>query len=585
MKSVYKIKQRKMIIVVTTLLFLTALLTGCANQTLSDSLSEDQAFISEDNTDDNRDDIPKESEELYGENSESAEDEPVDDNVIDPIDYSTYLKKIWIKKEWNSEDHGWSDSLVITQMENGHIEGYYGSVKDDYFNLPVNQDGLYPFTGEIFDGIAECEYEYVDGRNKPLTITFYENDCIRVEPDGDAYRNCLFRPYHVSDWQFRGEPTSYEAELDSWGTVTLFYANLEDRHSYPWVLLLDDQGDILYKFPGRFRIDSEVSEVIIEDVNGDGLKDVEVITRMNGTDEDRMEWFFYQMEDGLFFPEKCNGNDSADVPPFLTFDWTDDEVLFHSIRPEDSARGWVFSLADVDFDGRLEVLITFTANHCGGDSLYIYKQDEEKVFSLTDTYATFREDVTWLSKGYGSLSPYLDIDLLDAYVNGEGEYRYLSLDYTLFGGFGELLLYVTTLEEDAPPVKLVEIKFIENESSEEMEIYFQEEKVLEPEELHELLEQYMAGYKKVEMEYKISDSFQRDIVAFNENEKRQCLEDIYESLKEYLDLEQDHLLSLVEPEEKRQTIQGILDKECNQLVRLVVNRLEGLNCCLFETGR
>ena len=514
----------KKISVILAICLLTGVVSGCGN-TGTEMLSSTDMTEEKSNLKD------RENQE------ETASDEPVEDNVIDLTDYSSYLKKIWIEKEWNSEDHGWSDSLVITQIENGYIEGYYGSVRDDYFNLSVGQDGLYPFTGEIFDGIAECEYEYIDGRNKPLMITFYENEYIRVELDGNAYRSNLFRPYHVSDWQFCGEPISYEVELDSWGTVTLFYANLEDRHSYPWVLLLDDQGYILYKFPGRFRIDSEVSEVVIEDVNGDGLKDVEVVTSFKGTDEDRMEWIFCQMDDGLFYLEKCSGNDATDIPPFLTFDWTAQEVLFHSIAPMDSARGWVFSLADVDFDGCMEVLITFTAMHCGGNSLYIYKQDEGKIISLADTYATFREDVTWLSQGYGSLSPYLDIDLLDAYVNGEGEYRYLSLDYTLFGGFGELLLYVTTLEQDAQPVKLAEIKFIENESSEEMEIYFQEERVYEPEELHELLEQYMTGYKKVEMEYMISDSFQRDIVAFNENEKRQCLEDLYESMEEYLDWE------------------------------------------------
>lgn len=236
----------------------------------------------------------------------------------------------------------------------------------------------------------------------------------------------------------------------------------------------------------------------------------------------------------------------SDIPPFLTFDWTADEVLLgHSIQPEDSARGWVFSLADVDFDGSLELLITFTANHCGGDSLYIYKQDEESVFSLTDTYATFREDVVWISKeGHEELSPYFDIGLLDAYVNEEGEYRYLSLDYTLFGGgpwnngFGELYLYVTTFKKDAQPMKLAEIHFDENEYFEGMEIYFREEKVDTPEKLHELLEQYMAGYTKVEMEYKTSEvSFPRDIVGFNENEKKQCLEELYGSLKEFLECE------------------------------------------------
>ena len=467
---------------------------------------------------------------------ETVSAEPVDDRIIDLSDYSSYLKKIWIEKEWSSKDYGWSDSLVITKIENGHIEGYYGSVRDDYFNLSVGQEGLYPFKGEIYDGVAECEY--IDVRNNLFTITFYENDYIRVERD--VYRNNLFRPYHVSDWQFRGDSITYEVELDSWGTVTLFYANLEDRHSYPWVLLLDGQGNILYKFPGRFLSDSKVSEVVIEDVNGDGLKDVEVITCMNGSDEDRTEWYFCQLEDGLFYLEKYNGNSSTDILPFLTFDWTAQEVLFHPITPMDSARGWVFSLADVDFDGNMEVLITFTAMHCGDNSLYIYKQDEEKVFSLADTYATFREDIEWRLEGYEELSPYLAIDLLDAYVNEEGEYRYLSLDYTsmgggTWGGYGELRLYVTTLEQDAQPVKLAEIQFNENESFEGMEIFFQEERVDEPKKLHELLEQYMAGYTKVKMEYKTSEvSFSRDIVGWNENEKRQCLEDLYESLENIL---------------------------------------------------
>ena len=492
-------------------------------------------------------DVTEETSDLSdGENQEETVlSESLADKVVDLTDYSSYLKKIWVEKGWSSNDDRWSwgVSLVITKIENGRIEGYiqnYGNISEDYFDFSVGKEILYPFSGEIYDGIAECEY--VDGRNNPFTITFCENDYIKVERDGDAYQSYLLRPYHMSDWQFRGEPITYEVELDSWGTVTLFYANLEDRHSYPWVLLLDDQGDILYKFPGRFQIDSEVSEVAIEDVNGDGLKDVEVVTCMNGMGEDRMEWFFYQTEDGLFYLERYNGNDSTDILPFLTFDWTAQEALFHSIQPEDSARGWVFSLTDVDFDGSLEVLITFTANHCGGNSLYIYKQDEEKVFSLADTYATFREDVTWISvEGYDKLSPYLDIDLLDAYVNEDGEYRYLSLDYTLFGGgpwndgFGELYLYVTTLERDAGPEKLAEIHFDKNESFEGMEIYFREEKVDAPEKLHELLEQYMAGYTKVEMEYRTSEvSFQRDIVGWNENEKRQCLEDLYESLRDIL---------------------------------------------------
>lgn len=46
----------------------------------------------------------------------------------------------------------------------------------------------------------------------------------------------------------------------------------------------------------------------------------------------------------------------------------------------------------------------------------------------------------------------------------------------------------------------------------------------------------------------------------------------------------DYLLSQVESEEGQQIIQGILEEESSQLTRLVVNRLENLNCCLFETS-
>ena len=46
----------------------------------------------------------------------------------------------------------------------------------------------------------------------------------------------------------------------------------------------------------------------------------------------------------------------------------------------------------------------------------------------------------------------------------------------------------------------------------------------------------------------------------------------------------DYLLTQVESEEERQTIQVILEEEGSQLVHLVANRLDDLNYCLFETS-
>lgn len=246
-------------------------------------------------------------------------------------------------------------------------------------------------------------------------------------------------------------------------------------------------------------------------------------------------WFMTDMDATQQTKQLALRKPSADIAAFLTFDWTTDDVLMsHSILPQDSARGWGFSLSDVDFDGNLEMLVSFTANHCGGNSLYIYKYDGNQVHSLADTYATFKEDIAVDIENYGLISLYFDVGLLDVYVNAYGEYRYLSLDYSLFGGdergsMGNLMLYTTSLSNDSEPLRLVEFSY--SCPDEEREIYFLGGKVYELGRLRDLLEEYMAGYTKLELEFKTSEvNFPRDIVDMDENEKRKWLENLYNSL-------------------------------------------------------
>ena len=62
------------------------------------------------------------------------------------------------------------------------------------------------------------------------------------------------------------------------------------------------------------------------------------------------------------------------VNAYLTVNWTSREILWeHDIMPNDSGRGWEFWLADIDLDGIDEMLISFLANHCGQNSLYVYQ--------------------------------------------------------------------------------------------------------------------------------------------------------------------------------------------------------------------
>lgn len=178
----------------------------------------------------------------------------------------------------------------------------------------------------------------------------------------------------------------------------------------------------------------------------------------------------------------------------------------------------------------------FTANHSGGNSLYIYKQDGGEVCRLADTYATFQEDSIWEERGYRLISPYLDVDLLDAYVNEEGRYRYLSLDYSSFGGgdWGSVTLYSMEMDEESKPMELMKILYYCSSAypSEEWELYFQGERVYEQGRLRDLLAEYMDGYTAVEIEYRTLDVFfPREVVALEEDQKMPYLEELREALK------------------------------------------------------
>lgn len=274
--------KRKCYFILVAAMLLTGLFAGCGNEA--------------DQTDETV------TQESFLVKRKTASDESVDDRIIDLTDYSSYLKKIWIVEGWN-DGAAYPVSLVITQMEEGYIKGYF--CVDEfiifyYQNLALWKDRTPEFAGAIYDGTAECEYDYKNGSVGTLSITFCENDRIEVRLDGNEEESYLLRPYNISDEKFLDEPTTIEVELDSWGTVTLFYANYE--FNYPWVLLINEQGDILYFFDGYWIDSIEVLDINVEDINGDGLKEVEVVTYFpDFPDEYRFECYFCQMEEGVFY--------------------------------------------------------------------------------------------------------------------------------------------------------------------------------------------------------------------------------------------------------------------------------------------
>ena len=224
-----------------------------------------------------------------------------------------------------------------------------------------------------------------------------------------------------------------------------------------------------------------------------------------------------------------------DISAFLDYDWTTESVLMldHIIQPEDSGQGWEFSIADIDFDGKQEMLINFPSNHCGGNSLYVYKQDNGNVFSYADTLATPKRCMVTGIDSKEKLS-YMDIDMLDVYVNEMKEYRYLSVDCSSFGGdihggIYEIILYETVFGEE--PKELVRINYCAPEEREEL--YFEGNKVYETGKLRDMLASYMKGYTKIAIDYQTANIvLPRDVIAISDQERAQQLDELYMSLKE-----------------------------------------------------
>ena len=173
---------------------------------------------------------------------EPTADEPMDDRGVDLTDYSSYLRKVWCMNGENTDspypDNNVPVSLVITQIEEGSIQGYFDNtafVYADYFRLPQFEKYAHKFYGTIYDGTAECRCDFRDGREGTLTITFCVDDRIEAVLDGNDEKRCLLRPYHITDANYfhaylYGETIDFETKLGIWGTVTGLPINMNGRY-------------------------------------------------------------------------------------------------------------------------------------------------------------------------------------------------------------------------------------------------------------------------------------------------------------------------------------------------------------------
>lgn len=256
-------------------------------------------------------------------------------------DYNQFLKKIWVTEDWDGGAYSQRFSFSITKIENEKIEGFlftgeiakpkfYSSYYLNNPNLPdfadVKDMPQTNLTGSIKNDIAQCQFDDDDGNKGKVTFLFKESNKIEATikytdkseayEDVSSYGTYLFRPYNLSDLKSftKNEENSFFVDLNSWDSVCFVSGEFRYEKSYgsqvtlPQIYLTDEQDNIFYKFDAPFQTATKITNAYVEDINGDGLKDVTVITGFADydtgsiySDMPKTEWRFIQMENGLFY--------------------------------------------------------------------------------------------------------------------------------------------------------------------------------------------------------------------------------------------------------------------------------------------
>ncbi len=254
-----------------------------------------------------------------------AEERAENDANSDAIDYGEYLYKIWVSDEWIDNDiqlpcdNG--ISFCITQIKNGIVEGKVSKRR------VVEPGEAYELQGIIEKGKVECQFDMGEGGYKgnfcfemkgkdeiivKLQYEYRDDTGKIIIYEGQDY----YRPYNLSMIEEITVAKTVEVDLDLWGTawIAVGWFDTSTPHSFKYygiAYLINEDGDIFYKFRAPFRTGMWIVDVDLEDLNGDGLQDIKMVERMDEfpniedavnfeAQEDDSEWHFFQREDGYF---------------------------------------------------------------------------------------------------------------------------------------------------------------------------------------------------------------------------------------------------------------------------------------------
>ncbi len=242
--------------------------------------------------------------------SEKIETTP--DNVVYLENFEKQLRKTWIEENW---DGGYifyptCFTFLITSIQGEKIEGKFSMGMVTYSDVFSGD-----FTGTIQNGIADCQFDDKSGNKGNMTLGLLENDKMEVsieftEKDpmySTENGTYVFRPYNIKDVEEGGGPfrTRSLAINLIWGKVNIVTVSFIENKPFSLAFLANDNGDILDELCS-FPNGMEVKEIILEDINGDGLEDVKFICAapdldiISDTEDDCFKYIYVQNEKGFF---------------------------------------------------------------------------------------------------------------------------------------------------------------------------------------------------------------------------------------------------------------------------------------------
>lgn len=248
-------------------------------------------------------------------------------------DYREYKDKIWVMEEVQGKEdveeeeasvdiQSPSFSFRIREIDEDHISGEISITEEEemleeYFDSFSIEEKKGSFSGKITDGIAICNFDDSKGNHGTFTIRKWSNGSLMVEMEYDekTWENrkaedgtYSFRPYSVSDIKgFSIQEEEREINLADGGRAKLVTGQMKDEKegfAYPQAYVTDMDGIILYRLDMGILFGTEISDIRLEDMDGNGTEDVSIIIRYSMENvEDRegtIEWTYNQNPEGGF---------------------------------------------------------------------------------------------------------------------------------------------------------------------------------------------------------------------------------------------------------------------------------------------